>query len=45
MIEAMAEDGFFKQIGLEQMMNEPAEKKEPKKPQDHKKKATKASEK
>ena len=45
MMEVMAEDGFFKQIGLEQMMNDPAEKKPPKKPQDHKKKATKASEK
>ena len=46
MIGIMADDGFFKQIGLEQMMREPAEtKKEPKKPQDHKKKATKVSEK
>ena len=45
MIEVMAEDGFFKQIGLEQMMNDPAEQKAPKKPQDHKKKATKPTEK
>ena len=46
MIEIMAEDGFFKQIGLEQLMTDQEEtKKEPKKPQDHKKKATKVSEK
>ena len=40
MIEIMADDGFFKQIGLEQMMQEQTEVK---KPQDHKKKATKAT--
>lgn len=48
LIEQMGEDGFFKQIGLEQMMNqteEPKAKKEPKTPQDHKKKTTKATEK
>lgn len=43
MIETMADDGFFKLIGLDQVMEQP--KKEPKKPQDHKKKATKATEK
>lgn len=49
----MNDDGFFRQIGLEQFLQklmeqteeEQIEKKEPKKPQDHKKKATKVSEK
>lgn len=45
MIDTMADDGFFKQIGLEQMMAEEPEKNQPKKPQDHKKKATKPIEK
>ena len=39
MIECMHDDGFFKQIGLEQMMAVPTEK-EVKTPQDHKKKTT-----
>lgn len=41
MIEQMAEDGFFKHIGLEQMMKEPQTEETkalPKVPQDHKKK-------
>ena len=45
--EQMAEDGFFKLIGLEAMtaQGEEAEAKQPKVPQDHKKKTTKVSEK
>ena len=42
LIEQMGNDGFFKQIGLEQMFTQA---KEVKTPQDHKKKATKATEK
>lgn len=42
LIEQMGEDGFFKQIGLEQVAEVPT--KEVKKPQDHKKKATKLTE-
>lgn len=45
MFDVMADDGFFKQIGLEQMLTNQPEKKAPKKPQDHKKKATKVTEK
>lgn len=49
LIDQMAEDGFFKQIGLEQLMNQTEEEdkqkaKTPKVPQDHKKKATKPKE-
>lgn len=46
LMEQMGEDGFFKQIGLEQMMNQTEnQKKAPKTPQDHKKKTTKTTEK
>ena len=47
LIEQMGNDGFFKLIGLEQMMkdSETNEQKTPKKPQDHKKKATKTTDK
>lgn len=41
MIEIMTDDGFFDLIGLSQAFTQ--EKKEPKKPQDHKKKTTKAT--
>lgn len=45
MVDCMSDDGFFKQIGLTQMIEAMAEEeqevpKEPKKPQDHKKKTT-----
>lgn len=49
MIACMKDDDFFKQIGLDKMMTQEeeeqaeAQKKEPKKPQDHKKKATKST--
>lgn len=39
LFEQMAEDGFFKQIGLEQMVNNAETESKAKKPQDHKKKA------
>lgn len=46
LVEQMGEDGFFKQIGLEQMLQQTEEKSKPmKQPQDHKKKATKVTEK
>lgn len=41
LIEQMGKDGFFKQIGLEQMMKSGQTEKAPKAPQDHKKKAPK----
>lgn len=42
MLECMGDDGFFNLIGLTEMMStEEAEVKQPKQPQDHKKKATK----
>ena len=42
-IEKMGEDNFFDLIGLNKMLGiEPEQKKEPKKPQDHKKKTAKA---
>ena len=42
-IEKMGEDNFFDLIGLNKMLwIEPEQKKEPKKPQDHKKKTAKA---
>ena len=44
LLDQMGEDGFFKLIGLEEMMSPMTEEKEPKKPQDHKKKQTKVSE-
>ena len=44
LLDQMGEDGFFKLIGLEEMMSPTTEEKEPKKPQDHKKKQTKVSE-
>lgn len=46
-LEQMAEDGFFKLIGLEALtaQGEETEVKQPKVPQDHKKKTTKVSEK
>lgn len=45
MVDCMSDDGFFKQIGLTQMIEAMTEEeqevpKEPKKPQDHKKKTT-----
>lgn len=43
LIEEMGEDGFFDLIGLTKMM-EKAQTKEPKKPQDHKKKNAKVTE-
>lgn len=43
LIEEMGEDGFFDLIGLTKMM-EKAQAKEPKKPQDHKKKNAKVTE-
>ena len=43
MIEVMTDDDFFKQIGLEQMVKNAQTGKKPKTPQDHKKKAAKAS--
>lgn len=43
LVERMGEDGFFKQIGLQQMTGQT--EKTLKQPQDHKKKETKASEK
>lgn len=42
-VEQMSEDGFFDLIGLREMLG--AERKSPKKPQDHKKKVTKVGEK
>lgn len=42
LLDQMGEDGFFKLIGLEEMMS-PAEEKTVKKPQDHKKKQIKVS--
>lgn len=49
LIEQMGNDGFFNLIGLEHMMQqiqaEEQKQKEPKKPQDHKKKTTKATDK
>lgn len=42
LLDQMGEDGFFKLIGLEEMMS-PVEEKTVKKPQDHKKKQTKVS--
>lgn len=48
MIDCMGDDGFFKRIGLEQLIQQTSEqkpKKEPKTPQDHKPKTTKATEK
>lgn len=45
MIACMADDGFFKRIGLEQMMGANQTEKTPKTPQDHKKKEAKAIEK
>ena len=42
LMEQMGEDGFFKQIGLQQMNQT---EKEPKQPQDHKKKTAKPTEK
>lgn len=44
LIEQMGEDGFFRQIGLEQMMKKGSQK-PVKVPQDHKKKAVKTGEK
>lgn len=44
LIEQMGKDGFFKQIGLEQMMKK-GSKRPVKVPQDHKKKSVKAGEK
>ena len=44
LLDQMGEDGFFKLIGLEEMMSPMTEEKEPKKPQDHKKKQPKVSE-
>lgn len=44
LLDQMGEDGFFKLIGLEEMMSPMTEEKEPKKPQDHKKKKPKVSE-
>ena len=44
-LDQMAEDGFFDLIGLSDMLKtEEKPKREPKKPQDHKKKITKATE-
>lgn len=44
LMEQMGNDGFFRQIGLEQMAEQAEEQvKEAKMPQDHKKKATKAT--
>lgn len=45
LIGQMGEDGFFELIGLGQMMSQTTEQKTPKVPQDHKKKATKATKK
>lgn len=48
MIGCMGDDGFFKRIGLEHMIQQTGEqkpKKAPKTPQDHKSKTTKATEK
>lgn len=43
LLKQMGDDGFFRQIGLEQMMQATNEQAEPKKPQDHKKKASQIS--
>lgn len=46
LVEQMGEDGFFKQIGLEQLIQQTENTtKKAKQPQDHKKKATKVTEK
>ena len=48
LIECMGDDGFFKQIGLTQITQDMSQTKQPKTPQDHKKKTktvTKATEK
>lgn len=42
-LDQMAEDGFFDLIGLSDMLKTETRKKEPKKPQDHKKKSTKSA--
>lgn len=45
LMDCMSDDGFFKQIGLEQMIADEQTEKVTKMPQDHKKKTTKGGEK